>query len=111
MRIKIFYPLAILLLCLFNSSSSRAQETLVFEFPEPLTTNTWFSYSVPLNEQGGWKVGDSAGRLATDAEIRTTLGRLQSLRIDMDRNASFYFDNVSLAGLVNDTFLQYVTIG
>lgn len=47
--------------------------------PNPGTD--WTSYSANLSLGGGWKIGSTTGRVATEDEIRTVLGDLQSLGI------------------------------
>jgi hypothetical protein len=41
----------------------------------------WTSYSVALNESGGWRVGSFNGAAATDAQIQQALTNLAALRI------------------------------
>ncbi len=41
----------------------------------------WTSYSASLALGGGWKISNTSGRVATEAEIRSVLADLQSLQI------------------------------
>lgn len=41
----------------------------------------WTSYLVPLNSTANWRLGDENGPIASDQDIFTVLGNLQSLRI------------------------------
>ena len=41
----------------------------------------WTSYSIRLDETGGWKLGTLAGADATNAQIQDVLGSLSALRI------------------------------
>jgi Laminin B (Domain IV)/RTX calcium-binding nonapeptide repeat (4 copies) len=41
----------------------------------------WTSYSASLALGGGWKIANTAGRVATETEIRSVLADLQSLQI------------------------------
>lgn len=54
--------------------------TLVLDFGNNPGTD-WTSYSVGLGLSAGWKIGSVSGRVATEEEVRSVLGDLESFQI------------------------------
>lgn len=74
--------------------------TLALDFgPNP--GMDWTSYSVSMALGGGWKIDSVSGRVATEEEIRTVLGSLDSLQIrgefvNGSTNDASNIDNIAL---------------
>lgn len=72
--------------------------TLVFDTPNNPAKGAWTSYAVPL-VAGSWRLDSTAGAIASQAQLATTLGSLTALRIRAEYRTGpdiGKLDNVSL---------------
>ena len=93
-----------LLLGWLITTAAGAQQAFYFSFPVVPSTN-WVSYSVPLVETAGWRVGTLDGPSPTQRQFQDLLRSLNALTIEfVGTYPDAFIDNVSLAGLVTSTF-------
>lgn len=72
--------------------------TLVFDTPNNPANGAWTSYAVPL-VAGSWRLNSTAGAIASDTQLATTLASLTALRIRAEYRTGAdvgKLDNVSL---------------
>jgi hypothetical protein len=62
------------------------------------------SYSIPLQEGTGWKVGRPDGPSASIEEILSVLCNVDSLAIQFEGDVQIFLDNVNLGGAIRDDF-------
>jgi hypothetical protein len=76
------------------------------EEPPPIADEKiiFTSYSIPLREGSGWKVGSPEGSPATIEEILLVLCDLGSLTINFEGDVQILLDNVNIDGILDDDF-------
>lgn len=72
--------------------------TLVYDTATNPANGSWSSYAVPL-QAGGWRLNSLTGALASDAQVRSVLSQLTSLKIRAEFQSGSdigHLDNVSM---------------
>lgn len=83
---------------------NAAGDTMVYNYTDPVTINTWLNYIVPINDASGWKYGSSIAPGAPDAtfaEMMAILSDVSKIRIRAEYSGLTYetngIDNVQLS--------------
>ncbi len=85
---------------------NQANFVIVFSLPvKPAVVPAWSSYSIALDETGGWRVGNMAGALATKSDIVRALGDIKSIEI-----RGTYISNGSYVSGLDNVVLEQRTL-
>ncbi len=80
--------------------------TIVFSLPvKPAVAPAWSSYTIALDETGGWRISSTGGALATKADVIRALSDIQSLEI-----RGSYITNASNVVGIDNVILEQKTM-